>query len=200
MALIYLSPPAEARAELETTLSTIAELANHPADSSIFPPEYASQPTINNAYPVFFLDLHALAQDLSITSADASGWRFFITYVGGLTACADVHFDATDSTFHFGEIGSSSNCIDSVSLLQRLRTELDASSPEYEVRLLTIPSLHCEFFWFAAKNRQDILVPLSPVPHFLPKEQERYLAEEITERLQTEAQRQLKMLATERSE
>ena len=193
--LIYLSPPAEAQAELETTLSTIAELAARPADSSIFPPEYASQPTIDKAYPIFFIDLYALAKGLSITSSEASGWRFFISYVGGLTACADVHFDATESKFHFGEIGSSSNCIDSFLLLQRLRTEMDASSPEYEVRLLTIPSLHCEFFWFAAKNRQDILVPLSPVPHFLPKEQELYPTKEITERLQKEAQRQLKMPA-----
>jgi hypothetical protein len=197
MPFIYLSPPPEARAELEMTLSTIRELAARPADSSIFPPEYASQRTINNAYPIFFLDLHALAKGLSITHAEASGWRFLITYAGGVTACADIHFDATDSTFHFGEIGSSSTCVDGVLLLQRLSPGLDAPGLRYEVRLLSIPSLHCEFFWFAAGNRHDIFAPLSPVPNFLPKEKEHYSLEEFTRWMQKKAQLQLKMLAAE---
>jgi hypothetical protein len=198
--LINLSPSAEARAELETTLNDIAKLAADQADSSIFPPGYASQPEINNAYPIFFLDVPALAKGLSINSAEASGWRFLMTYPEGMTACADVHFDAMDSKFHFGEISSSSNCIDSVLLLRRLSPGLDAPSLQYEVRLLTIPSLHCEFFWFATENRHDIFAPLSPVPDFLPKEKDRYSLEEFTKRMQTEAQRQLKMLATEPSE
>ena len=198
--LIYLSPPAEAQAELETTLSTIAQLAARPADSSIFPPGYASQPEINNAYQIFFLDVRALAKGSPITSAEASGWRFLMTYPGGVTACADVHFDATDSRFHFGDIGSSSTCVGGVLLLRRLSPGLDAPSLQYEVRLLTIPSLHCEFFWFAAENRHDIFAPLSPVPDFLSKEKDLYSLEEFTKRMQTEAQRQLKMLATEPSE
>lgn len=81
-----------------------------------------------------------------------------------------------------------------MSLLQQLSTDSALSGFEYDTRILTIPSLHSEFVWFAAvRSAPDILSPLLPIPDFLPRDQRRYSSDELMPLLQAVASRKLQI-------
>lgn len=169
MSLRFPTPPPRGveilRQGLESLLSTpTAELqARRPASSD------ESGPGLETISPhvVYFVGLNDLAEGRMLAAARPTSWRYMLLDGDNVHSAAELAIDA-------GEVGWFSHVdggpfvastVRGVAFAERLEVQEKA---DYELRLLSIPSVYLVALWLHGTD--DYLIPLDPAPGGLQPE------------------------------
>ena len=163
MPLRVRTPPAQATELLRRGLESL--FSTRPSDDSIRSTMDAA--AVSNLefaapHPVYFVGFENLLAGTIISTAKVTGWRYLLLNGESVRFFAELGTNDPEDAGWFSHVDSGpivKGTVDALEFAEGLEAELGR---EYEIRLLSIPSVSLLAIWL--HDMDDLFVPLAPAP------------------------------------
>lgn len=140
---------------------------------------------------VYFAGLEDVAQGRMLSAARPTSWRYILVRGDNAYAAAEVTVAEDGQLGGFSHVDRGPFALNIVAAVELAEITETARGGDYEMRLLSVPSLYLVALWL--HGTEDLLLPLEPAPGDLETERV-YTEEQIFSELSELIERRLRQL------